>query len=180
MAEIITGATKEEGLQLKMLLPLLPLFEKLETQIRSPILFNFELDLPVEILGSFHILSNLLFYLRALVVTDYNQQIEDPAFESIRMDSVHDYLPKLDSISHDAVIYYHFLRMETQMPTLVAQHLKGAFQTHASMGATLIESLKRFRPSHIFGQDLSEMNRIQMDWLFGTPAGICYRCAKRL
>jgi hypothetical protein len=181
MAEIITDATSEEGLSLMKLLPLLPLFEKVEIQINRPVLFNLELDLPNEILRSFNILANLLFYVRALVLADYNQQIEDPTFEAIRMDSVNDYLPKLESVAHDAAIYSHFLRLEAQMPTLVAQRLKDVFQTYSSMGATLIDSIERIKPSQRFGKDLLEhMNRVQIDWLFGTPAGICYRLREEL
>jgi hypothetical protein len=181
MVEIIKDATSEKGLSVTKLLALIPFFEKMETELKRPLLYNFELDLPNEILSSFHILSNLLFYVRCLVITDYNQQIQDPTFESIRMDSVHDYLPKLESIARDAAIYSHFIRFETQMPTLVAQRLKEVFHNYSSMGVTLIDSVDRVKPSQSFGKDLSEsMTQLQFDWLFGTSAGICYRLREEL
>jgi len=181
MAEILTGATHEEGLDLTKLMSLISLFERMETQLKRPLLFNFDLALPNDILGCFHVLANLLFYVRALVLSDYNQQIQDPTFEAIRMDSVSDYLPKLESVAHDATIYAHFRRLEAQMPTLVAQRLKDVFQSHSAMGATLIDAIERNKPSQSFGKDLCEnMNRVQIDWLFGTPSGICHRLREEL
>lgn len=181
IAEVLNDATRENGLDLSKLLGLIPIFEKIESHHRRPLLFNFELELTPDILNSLHLLTNLLFYVRALVMSDYNHQLQDPTFESIRMDSVHDYLPKLESIAHDAAIYSHFRRLEAQMPTLVAQRLKEVFHNYTSMGVTLIDSIERIRPSHSFGKDLSQnLQRIQMDWLFGTTSGICHRLREEL
>jgi len=181
IAEIISRATNEEGLNVTNLLELIPIFEQIESHVKRPLLYNFTLELPNDVLSSFHILANLLFYARCLVITDYNQQIQDPTFESIRMDSVHDYLPKLESIAHDAAIYSHFIRLEAQMPTLVAQRLKEVFHNYSSMASTLIDSIDRIKPSQSFGKDLSEiMVQLQIDWLFGTTAGICYRLREEL
>jgi hypothetical protein len=179
--EILCDGISETRVDFLKLMPLIPLFEDLERHNQRPLLYNLEMELPKEILEPLHTLANLLFYVRALIVSDCNHQIHDPTFESIRMDSLLDYLPKFESIASDSLIYSHFKRLEAQMPTLVSQRLKDIFHTHTSMGVTLIHSLERIRPAQSLGSDLLEsLKRLQVDWLFSTGSGVCYRVREEL
>lgn len=183
IAEVFTGSISDSQIQLSALTQLIPLLDQLEQSyvVKRPLLYNFELELPNEIINTAHLLANLLFNVRALVLTDYNQESSDPAFESLRVDSVLDYLPKLDSVAADAALYSQFKRLEAQMPTLVGQRLKDCFYTFTSMGVTLVESIDRIKPVQSLGKDIGEnLNRMQLDWLFGTHSGILYRLREEL
>ncbi|GEM_PF-3472695 len=178
---ILNHNNKSQQLNLQGLTEIIPLIDNLESSLKKPILFNTSLNITEQLAFDASLLANLLFNLRALVINDYNHQISDPSFESLRVDSVYDYLSKLDSISNDALLYAQFKRLEAQIPSLVAQRLKDAFFNYTSMGVTLIDSVEK-SPAYYFSQQdpWDSLNKFQLDWLFGTHAGILYRLREEL
>lgn len=181
IAHLIKESVHDNKVNIQNLTAMIDLLDQIEAKTRTPLLYNLDLQLPTELSSSLTLLTNLLFYTRSLIIQDYNQACPNFTLEGIRVDSVSDYLPKIDSISNDAAIYSHFRRLEAQMPTLVAARLKDMFQHYSSMGVILTEMAEGYRNFQNFHKDLHEtLNRLQLDWLFGSDAGICYRLREEL
>lgn len=180
-ANLLKESIHKHTINIQNLTGLIDLLDLIEAKTRAPLLYNLDLHLPHELSSHLTLLTNLLFYTRALIIQDYNQGCPNFTTEGIRIDSVSDYLPKIDSISNDAAIYSHFRRLEAQMPTLVASRLKDMFQHYSAMGVVLTEMAEGNRNFHNSHKDLHEnLNRLQLDWLFGADAGICYRLREEL
>jgi len=179
--DTLIESDKGEYWDLEKLFDLIDWIDHIEGQFQSPLLFNFQLVVDDPRIKDLHYLTLLLFHLRSLVILDYNQSVEDLAFESIRVDSVSDYLPKLESVTQDGMVFWHFQRMHSQMPTLVAQKMREQISKYISMGVTLIESLKSAQIQNLSEQDLfNYLNLIQIDWLYGTHSGILFRLREEL
>lgn len=163
----------------------------LETELGSAMIYNTQLHLSekaVEHLNSFY---SFLFHLRALVAIDHNSQVDDTAFESVKCDSISDYLPKADFTTNDALVYWQFKKLSTpfvdhkdkdiRIEKLFVNPMQRAFEQYNHNACVLIDSLPQDYLAKFSNSELeNKLHQVQMDWLLGTPAGLLFRIREEL
>ena len=162
------------GIDFVQLESLIDFLEFFEARLKKNLLFHFQLRFPKELNRSLQYLYSLLFHTRNLMVMDFNSNVQDPSHEGLKVDSVSDYLPHADYLANDAVLF-HVLQKRN------IKDLRKVFHDHSNSGAVLIESLS---PEFLQGLNEEEMAEalylVQMDWLFGTDAGLLFRIREEL
>lgn len=177
----IQSAQKDSVLDLDVLCEVLEHIEILEKTLQSDLLYNFKIKFSKETTRTLHHLFSLLFNLRSLIAVDHNAHVLDSSYETLKVDSITDYVPRPEYISNDAILYYGLLKQKKDIPVPVYQQMLKHFYQYAHNGVCLIESL----PPHFINSwkasELSEaLHIVQMDWLLGTDAGLLYRIREEL
>lgn len=185
-----TALTKD-AIDFKELTSLIDHIVYLEDDMKTPVLYNFSCPFSPEFTETLQALDSFLFHLRNLVAIDYNNLIEDPSHEALKVDSVTDYLPKGDYVVSDAVLYWQIkkltkpfvagTRSDIRIEKLLAQPIESAFKQYAHNACQLIDHL----PEHFLkGLGPLEMEDtlylVQMDWLLGTGTGMLFKIREEL
>ncbi len=189
------GLNFDVSFDLNKLSQAIEMISVLETEAGSALIYNTQLQLSekaVEHLNSFY---SFLFHLRSLVAIDHNSQVDDTAFESVKCDSISDYLPKADFTTNDALVYWQFKKLSTpfvdhkssdkdkdiRIEKLFVNPMQRAFEQYNHNACVLIDSLPQDYLSKYSNSELeNKLHQVQMDWLLGTPAGLLFRVREEL
>ncbi len=175
----------------------------LETELKSALIYNTQLQLSEKAVDHLNSFYSFLFHLRSLVAIDHNSQVDDTAFESVKCDSISDYLPKADFTTNDALVYWQFKKLSTpfvrheskdisndtskdadkdiRIEKLFVNPMQRAFQQYNHNACVLIDSLPEDYLSKFSNSELeNKLHQVQMDWLLGTPAGLLFRVREEL
>ena len=162
--ETLDRACASDGLDLKQLWPLLDAMTYLESKISSPLIFNFGLHFSKLFIDRCQTLYSLLFNLRSLMAVDFNAHVEDASHESLKIDSISDYLPKAEYVVNDAVLYYNFKKLsqpfvagknsDVRIEKLMVEPMKKHFEQWAHNAVNLVDQLPKeflesFRHHHL-------------------------------
>ncbi len=181
LTEILSQSMSACGVNLQPLGDLIVAADDLEHRITQPLLYNFSLQFSKKTVQILQYLHSLLFHLRALMAAEFNTQIQDPTFESLKMDSITDYLPKCEYVTNDALIYHKFCHLVSQMPKTVAENLAQAFLTYNHDSTCLVNGLP---PSFLRSIPPDELEDTlyfsQIEWLLGTEAGLLFRIREEI
>jgi hypothetical protein len=181
LTESMASSFNKQGVDFGELTGLIKHIDYLEKQSEQPLLYNFQLQCTKSAAKSLQHLHSLLFNLRALVAMDYNAHVQDPTFEGVRIDSITDYFAKPEYISNDAVLYWKFKKLASQMPEAVAQEMARNFLSYSHNATFLIESLPSGFLKSVSNDNLEDtLYLTQMDWLLGTDAGLLFRVREEL
>lgn len=184
-------ALKPEGFDLRELVGLIDCIHALESEIRTPILYNFSCRFSEETMKNMQMLEAFLFHLRNLVAIDFNNQIDDPSHEALKVDSVTDYLPKGDYVVSDAVLYWQIKKLthpfvagkqsDVRIEKLLVQPIESAFKKFAHNACHLIDHLPSSFLKAVNAVDLEDtLYLIQMDWLLGSGTGLLFKIREEL
>ncbi len=190
------ATAKPWGIDLEEMRQCLDAFAMLEEDLKVPLLFNFDIDFSPQVVEELHVLYGMLFHLRALIGIDHNRHPDVAVHEGCTVDPFGDYLPKAEFIVNDAMIYHQFQKLNKSLPTTSNTHferadmssvkawlspLQASFQQYAHNACQLVDNLPEEFLKALKPQELEEaLYLIQMDWLFGTPAGLLFRIREEL
>lgn len=167
------------------------MISEFESQIKAPLMYNFNLQFSKKF--NDHLLSmySFLFHLRSLIALDHNIHIDDSSFESVKCDSISDYLPRADFTTNDALVYWQFKKLATpfvghkdkdvRIEKLFVEPMQRAFDQYNHNACALIDQLpQEFLAQHTNADLEQELHQIQMDWLLGSSAGLMFRVREEL
>lgn len=158
--------------------------DQLEKNLEQNLIYNFNIKFSEEFNQKLISYYSFLFHARSLSAHFYNKHIEDSTFESIKCDSINDYLSKADFTVNDALVYWQFKKLSTpfnsgrdmKIEKLFIQPLENAFLKYNSNACTLINSLPESFLTHQNSTLLEEsLHQVQMDWLLGSGSGLLFR-----
>ena len=180
-SEILDNAVKREGIDLQQLTHLIDAIDFYEMKSGQPLMFNFSMKFSRETVKKLHYLYALLFHIRTLVAMDHNAFIHDPTHESIKVDSITDYLGKADYVANDAAFYWSFKKSREKMNETVYQHMHEKFHKFTSHACALVDNLPKSFLNEVPSEHLEDtLYLTQMDWLLGTEAGLLFRVREEL
>lgn len=191
MSSTLNEAFTETGVDFKELLNLLDCIQFLESESKSTILYNYSYPFSENFLKQLQRLESFLFNLRGLVAYDYNNHIQDPSHEAIKVDSVTDYLPKGDYIVSDAIMYWQFKKLthpfvagtksDVRLEKLMVQPLTSLFNQYIHNACSLIDHLPESFLQRLHVHEMEEaLYLVQMDWLMGTGSGLLFKIREEL
>ncbi len=167
------------------------MLSEFESQMKAPLMYNFSLKFSKKF--NDHLLSmySFLFHLRSLIALDHNIHIDDSSFESVKCDSISDYLPRADFTTNDALVYWQFKKLATpfvghkdkdvRIEKLFVEPMQRAFDQYNHNACALVDQLPQDVLSHQANADLEQyLHQIQMDWLLGSSAGLLFRVREEL
>lgn len=184
-------AMKPWGVDLTSLCHLLETFTWFEKQISSPLLYNFGLNFSKPFMERMHSLYSFLYNMRSLVAVDHNAHVEDHSHESVKVDSISDYLPRAEYIVNDALLFIHFKKFsapfsgpkapDSRVEKLFANPMEKAFYKYSHNACQLVDSLPKSFIESLNPVELEEaLYLVQMDWLLGSPAGLLFKIREEL
>lgn len=179
--EILDACQHPWGMDLQHLGYMLDAIDYLEESLKWPLLYNYSIQFSRPVLTQMHHLHSLLFNLRALMAMDYNAYVQDPTFESVKVDSISDYLAKCEYVANDALLYWKLKRSSSEMPAKTFEKLSHYFQEYSHNAVCLIESLPKSFLSGLPQEQMDDtLYLTQMDWLLGTDAGLLFRVREEI
>jgi hypothetical protein len=189
--ESLNRSLTPEGFDLKELVGVLDSLHSFETAMKSPLLYNFSCHFSSDFIRHIQALESFLFHLRNLVAIDFNNHIDDPSHEALKVDSVTDYLPKSDYVGSDAVLYWQIKKLihpfvagkrsDIRIEKLLAQPIENALRKYAHNACHLIDHLPHSFLSAINSADLEDtLYLVQMDWLLGSGTGLLFKIREEL
>jgi hypothetical protein len=184
-------ALTPENFDLRELVSVLDTIHGLERDMQTPLLYNFSCHFSPDFVKHLQALECFLFHLRNLVAIDFNNHINDPSHEALRVDSVTDYLPKGDYVGSDAVLYWQIKKLtqpfvagkrsDVRLEKLLIQPIENAFKKYAHNACHLIDHLPQSFLSAINSVDLEDtLYLVQMDWLLGSGTGLLFKIREEL
>jgi|GEM_PF-727522 len=188
---IIEKSLTPWGLDFRELIAFLDRIDGFEQRTKAPLLYNFGLKFSMNFVERLHTLYSLLFHVRCLIASHHNHLARGSAFQSLRIDSLSDYLPSAEYVANDAALYLQFKKQcrpfighkvsDSRIEKLLVEPLQKAFEnwTHNAchlVGNIPINLLQNLKSVGIE----NELYRIQMDWLLGAPAGLLFRVREEL
>lgn len=181
LSEVLMTAQTPTGLDLEALHPITELADTLEAKTGRPLLYDFSLQFTPEVRQQMHWLHSMAFHLRTMIAMDHNAYIQDATHEALRVDSITDYIARGEYVSNDALLYWNFKKLKSELPPEAAAKLEDAFLTYSHNGAYLIESLPKSFLSGLRTEELEgSLYLVQMDWLLGTDAGLLFRLREEI
>lgn len=156
-----------------------------ETETSAPLLYNFSVNFSAAFTEKLICFYSLLFHLRSVVAVDHNAHVEDSSHESVKCDSISDYLPKSDYTVNDAMLYWHFKQLaKTQTPAVEKSFVNPMhryFHQYNHNACNLIDQLPESFLSNLNANDLEEaLHHVQMDWLLGSASGLLFKIREEL
>lgn len=184
-------AIKPWGIDLTAMGPLLDCFAQFEAKMGQPLMYNFGVNFSKPFTEKLQYTYSLLYNLRSLVAVDHNAHVEDPSHEGVKVDAITDYLPRAEYIVNDALLYWHFKRFsepfsnpkspDPRVERLLVNPMEKAFQKYSHNACHLVDNLPKNFISSLNPMELEEaFYLVQMDWLLGSPAGLCFRIREEL
>jgi len=180
-----------KGINFNLFDELFNLIGQFEESTQKPLLYNCGFKFSDKL--NEHLLSfySFLFHLRTLVALDHNAHINDTCFESLRCDSISDYLPKADFTTNDALIYWQFKKLSTpfvshkdkdiRIEKLLVEPLQRAFNQYNHNACFLIDQMPSdFLAKYSNNELETELHHIQMNWLLGSSSGLLFRIREEL
>lgn len=178
-----------EGFHFKFLNQGLNLITTLEASLEKNLIYNYKTTFSPETNNKLLCFYSLLFHIRTLFALDYNFKTEDSAFESVKCDSITDYLPKSDFTANDALIYWQFKKLsipftgshDIKVEKLLVHPMEMAFKQYNHNACVLIENLPEAFLTNTNVLKLEDkLYQIQMDWLLGSSCGLLFRIREEL
>ena len=169
----------------------LDLISDFENHLGSPFLYNFSLQLSSAFQSKLVAFYSFLFHLRSVVAIDHNAYVEDSSIESVKCDSISDYLPKSDYTTNDALLFWQFKKLSTpfvghkdkdvRIEKLLVQPLEKYFNQYNHNACCLIKNLPHsFLNSQSPAQLEETLHHVQMDWLLGSSSGLLFKIREEL
>jgi hypothetical protein len=162
-----------------------------EHSLDVPFLYNFSIQFSDKFNEKLICFYSFLFHLRALVALDHNAHVDDSSFESIKCDSISDYLPKSDYTINDALLYWQFQKLsipfvghkdkDTRIEKLFVDPMLKSFNQYNHNACCLIDQLPKTFLNSLSPNELEEaLHHVQMDWLLGSEAGMLFKIREEL
>jgi len=182
---------KPWGFQFSDMSELVALIEKFESQLNTPLIYNFKVKFSPRFEEKLQALDSFLFHLRGVIAMDHNAHVNEPAFDCLKVDSVQDYLPRADYVVSDAMLYYNFqkwslpwklgAKSDVRVEKLLVEPMAKAFKKHVHNACYLIDQLPPSFLNRLGPEDLEEaLYLIQMDWLMGTGSGLLFKIREEI
>lgn len=189
--DILGETFEKEKVNVNELMQLIPLVDYLEDHMQKALLYNFTLTFSPEFQQRLILLFSFLSNIRALVALDHNSFIDDASHESIKMDSITDYLAKPEYVVNDGLLYYHFKKLFTpfvsgrssdvKIDKLLYRPLDAHFQKFSHNACQLVENIPADFLNQLNPMELEQaLYLIQMDWLLGSEAGLLFKIREEL
>ena len=156
-----------------------------ETQTSSPLIYNFGVYFSAAFTEKLICFYSFLFHLRSVVAVDHNAHVEDTSHETVKCDSISDYLPKSDYTVNDALLYWHFKKLSAGVDASVEKKIITPMNHHFlhynHNACKLIDQL----PTNFFDSladvELEDaLHHVQMDWLLGSSTGLLFKVREEL
>ena len=179
--EILDNSTHNWGMDLHNLCDMIDAIDFFEAKYKQPLIYNFNIAFSKDFVTKMHYVYSMLFHLRTLIAMDYNAFIHDPTHESIKVDSITDYLSRADFVANDASLYWKFKKQKDKMPEAVFQNMDEHFHHFAHNACHLVENLPKSFMNSLPTDHLEDtLYLAQMDWLLGSDAGLLFRIREEL
>lgn len=189
--EDFEAAMKPWGVDLTSLCHLLETFSSFEKQIGAPLMYNFGLNFSKPFVEKLHCLYSFLYHLRSIVAVDHNAHVADHSHEAVKVDAISDYLPRSEYIANDALLYWNFKKLaqpfassktpDPKVEKLFVTPLEKAFHKYSHNACHLIDNLPTSFINSLNSVELEEaLYLVQMDWILGSPAGLCFKIREEL
>lgn len=173
------------------LIPALDLLSDFEHEIKAPLLYNFSVHFSEKFTEKLLCFYSLLFHLRSVVAVDHNAHVEDSSYESVKCDSISDYLPKADYTVNDALLYWHFKKLsvpfvghkdkDARFEKLFVEPLQHHFHHYSHNACHLVDQLPVSFMNSLNHAELEEaLHHVQMDWLLGSESGLLFKIREEL
>ncbi|MBC7742482.1 MAG: hypothetical protein H7061_09805 [Bdellovibrionaceae bacterium] len=162
-----------------------------EMAMESTFLYNFNVQFSAKMNEKLICFYSFLFHLRSLMAIDHNAHVEDSSLESVKCDSISDYLPKSDYTVNDALLYLQFKKLsvpfvghkdkDPRIERLLVEPMLKSFTQYNHNACSLIDQLPKSFLSSLPTGDLEEaLHHVQMDWLLGSEAGLLFKIREEL
>ncbi len=162
-----------------------------ETSLDEAFLYHFSIQFSGRFTEKLICFYSFLFHLRAVVAVDHNAHVDDSSFESIKCDSISDYLPKSDYTVNDALLYWQFKKLatpfvghkdkDTRIEKLFVDPMLKSFNQYNHNACCLIDQLPKSFLNSLSHAELEEaLHHVQMDWLLGSEAGLLFKIREEL
>ncbi len=169
----------------------LDLVSDFENHLGMPFLYNFSLTFSERFQTKLTAFYSFLFHIRSVIAIDHNAYVEDSSIDSVKCDSISDYLPKSDYTTNDALLFWHFKKLTTpfvghkdkdvRLEKLLVQPLEKYFNQYNHNACCLINNLPPSFLTNLAPVALEEaLHQVQMDWLLGSPSGMLFKMREEL
>lgn len=186
----LEAAQKPWGVDCQELIPLIEDIQWLESQLKNPIIYNFQVNFSESFYEKLHTFYSMLINLRSVIAYDYNAHVDDATFEALKVDSITDYIPRADYVVNDALLYWNFKKLSrpfqstksnNSVDKLLVAPIENSFHKLAHHATQLINQLPVSFLEAMKGVELEEaLYLVQMDWLLGSPLGLVFRIREEL
>jgi hypothetical protein len=182
--QVLDKCFAQEGVQFKFIDEALNCITDFEKKLESALLYNFSVHFSESFTQKLVSFYSFLFHIRTVIAMSHNNQVEDTAFESVKCDSINDYLAKTDFTVNDALVYWQFKKLATpfigspdvRVERLLVNPLEQSFQKYNHNACALINNLpESFLTFHSAVQLEESLHIVQMDWLLGSSSGLLFR-----
>lgn len=191
MTEAWALAFNENTVSLSKLVAALDCISEFEQTISAPLIYNFAINFSEKFTEKLICFYSLLFHLRSVIAVDHNAQVEDSSYQSVKCDSISDYLPKADYTINDALLYLQFKKLSTpfmghknkdvQLEKLFIEPLHRHFKQFCHNACNLINQLPTSFLNSFNQTELEEaLHHVQMDWLLGSESGLLFKIREEL
>lgn len=191
MTEAWDKAFVENAIYFPKLAAALDCVSELEQNISAPLIYNFSVNFSEKFTEKLLCFYSLLFHLRSVIAVDYNAHVEDSSYESVKCDSISDYLPKSDYTVNDALIYWNFKKLvvpfvghkdkDSRIEKLLVEPLNNLFHNFSHNACSLVNNLPTSFLNAMNASDLEEaLHHVQMDWLLGSESGLLFKVREEL
>lgn len=191
MTEIWENTFSQKSVQFSNLTIALDAMTEFESSIDEPFLYNFSIQFSERFNEKLICFYSFLFHLRALVAVDHNAHVDDTSFESVKCDSISDYLPKSDYTVNDALLYWQFKKLstpfvghkdkDTRIEKLFVDPMSKYFNQYNHNACCLIDHLPKSFLNSLTQVELEEaLHHVQMDWLLGSESGLLFKIREEL
>lgn len=191
MTDLLQSLFSGSTIDLAKVPQVLDVISDFETQAGSPLLYNFSLNFSDRFKEKLIGFYSFLFHLRSVIAIDHNAYVEDSSIESVKCDSISDYLPKSDYTTNDALLFWQFKKLTTpfvshkdkdvRIEKLLVQPLEKYFYKYNHNACCLIDQLPPALLNSLSQVELEEtLHHIQMDWLLGSPSGLLFKIREEL
>ena len=112
-SQILDRCFQPSGVHFKLVGEALNCISDFEKKIGKAFLYNFSIQFSPSFTEKLISFYSFVFHVRTVVAMSHNNQVDDSAFESIKCDSINDYLAKADFTVNDALLYWQFKKLAT-------------------------------------------------------------------
>jgi hypothetical protein len=185
MTEIWKNAFSENKVSFNKLTEALTVIAEFESHIASPLIYNLSVNFSAGFTEKLIAFYSMLYHLRSVVAVDHNAHVEDTSLETVKCDSISDYLPKSDYTVNDALLYWHFKNLTEnvsgEVEKTVVAPMHNYFIQYSHNACNLIDQLPGNFLESLKNVDLEEaLHHVQMDWLLGSCSGLLFKIREEL
>jgi hypothetical protein len=185
ITDIWKNAFSENKVSFTKLTEALTVIAEFESHIASPLIYNLSVNFSAGFTEKLIAFYSMLYHLRSVVAVDHNAQVEDTSLETVKCDSISDYLPKSDYTVNDALLYWHFKNLTENVTGEVEKNLVAPmhnyFIQYSHNACNLIDQLPGNFLESLKNVDLEEaLHHVQMDWLLGSCSGLLFKIREEL